>query len=316
MKNLTKFLENKENILIVTHIRPDGDAVGSVLGTYLILKNKFPKKRISFYFDKDMNKHLYELSKEYVNEQTNKYFLKPDVLIALDCGSYERLALPDDINPGYVINIDHHITNNNFGDINIINNEASATSEILCYMFLDILDSLSSQCFLLGICTDTGFFRNDNVTVKTMNAVKILLEKGAILKKIVDFVENRKTYEELKILSLGINRLEKIYDGFYFIDFPKTEWMKITDDINIIWKSGIFHQIKGLVDCKMGVYLIEKEDKNILVEFRSKDIDCSKIAIHFGGGGHKKASGCAIRMPLNDAKEKLKNYIKDNYVTG
>ncbi|MDD5090757.1 MAG: hypothetical protein PHQ23_07545, partial [Candidatus Wallbacteria bacterium] len=152
-----------------------------------------------------------------------------------------------------------------------------------------------------GICSDTGFFRNENVTTRTLDAVRGLLAYSVELSQIVNIMENSRKICQLQLLALGINRMKDMGNGLFVTDFPYQEWSKLSDKITDIWSSGIFYQVKSLHKCELGIYFMEKEPGEVLVEFRCKNIDCSIIAVAFGGGGHARASGCTMRISMEEA---------------
>jgi len=309
-------LENSESILIVSHIRPDGDALGSSIGSYLVLSKLFPDKKIEIFLDENISHNLRKLVDDskvglYDEQECNRF----DVLFALDCGNYHRLALPKELSCGKIINIDHHATNDFYGELNIVFNDISSTAELIYRIFEKDVTKENGFYFLFGICSDTGFFRNDNVTPSTLRATANITELGANISSVSHYLENSKKMAELKVLSLGLSKIRKIKDGAYMVEFSLEDWKRFDEPISVIWTSGIFHQVRSLADCEIGIFVIQKDEKEVLVEFRSKNIDSSKIALHFGGGGHKKASGCTILGSFREAVNKLEDYIMDKEVS-
>jgi len=310
LQKIYELLEECNSVLIVTHLRPDGDALGSSLGTYLILKKLYPDKRIEVFFDSNISHNLQRLVDDsgikLYDQSKNIHF---DLMIGLDSGSFERLSLPGGLSVNNIINIDHHKTNDFYGKLNIVISEISSTAELVYTLLKEHIDSENAFYFLFGICSDTGFFKNDNVTPSTLRASARLTELGAKMFSVTTYLENSKKMAELKVLADGLKRIRKIINGIYIVEFPLKEWSKYGEPISVIWTSGIFSQVRSLKDCELGIFAIQKDENEVLVEFRSKNVDTSKVAVFFGGGGHKKASGCSIFGSMELAVNKLEEYF-------
>ncbi|MDD2717855.1 MAG: bifunctional oligoribonuclease/PAP phosphatase NrnA [Candidatus Wallbacteria bacterium] len=304
-------LAESKRTLIVTHLRPDGDAFGSVVGLLELLTCAYPTMECQALIEGT----LWEKLKKTITDRN--FHFDPaeisgefDLMVALDCGNFERLVLPGQATWKRSVNIDHHPTNTGYGDLNIFYPDYSSTAEMIYWLFKDLITARTAYYLLIGICSDTGFFRNDNVGARTLRAVSEILELGADLTAVNRLVECSKTAAHLQLLSLGLSRLKNAGNGIYYLDFPFEEWKKITPHITDIWASGVFYQVKNLEDCEYGIYFMEASPGEVLVEFRTKNADCSLTATKFGGGGHTKASGCSMKTSLVEAVELIVAHVR------
>ncbi|MBU4361018.1 bifunctional oligoribonuclease/PAP phosphatase NrnA [Candidatus Parcubacteria bacterium] len=299
-------LNNSENILIVSHIRPDGDALGSLLGFYYYLNKMAPRRSNGvnieiFINDKNLPQDFNFLC--FFNKiKTNEYELLNknfDTIIILDCGDFKRSGLENILSKNSskpkTINIDHHYSNNNFGDINLIDLDASSTSEILYnfFKYLNIkFDSTLSTCLLTGLITDTNFFNHTNTTHNTLNASAELVKNNGRMNLILKHIYKNPSVKSLKLCGLALSRLKVNPDNGLattVIWQEDLEKFKASND-DLIYLNNY---LNTLDDVKGTLILKEQSDGSFKGSLRTNrdDVDVEAIAKQYGGGGHKKASG-------------------------
>lgn len=300
------------NVLIATHENPDGDACGSALALALYLQNL--GKNFQIFAKGRVPDFLFFLP--LVDKMTTdaKIFeRKWDLIICLDATSSSRAFVPNELAAKTVmINIDHHITNENFGLYNIVDPGASSTAEIVFDFFKAIdypMDRRLASCLLTGILTDTGGFSHPNTTVKTMAVASELMKKGTKIHQIFNHVVHNKSLSGLRLWGMALSRIQAN---------PKLDlaYTYITAD-DLINYSVPEEEIDGLVNflnvisdySVVMLFKIDRGSAKASIRTKRDDIDVSRLAMAFGGGGHQKAAGFSLPWRLEEINGKL--VVKD-----
>lgn len=306
VEELYEKIAKAERILLTSHIRPDGDAVGSVGGLYHILSDI--GKRVTVVLA-DPPPAAFIHAVDGISIKSFDQLEKPyDLAIVLDSGSIDRIGCPH--NPfelGEIITIDHHITNEGAG-LSIIEATVSSTCELVFRLFMDgyPLSKKAADALYMGIITDTRSFQNNNVSPTTLACAAALLNLGADRPNLQKNMNNSKTIIELKILAQGLSKahydLEK---GLAWVGFDLDYLKSLNATPNQIWIANIFSSLLIPREIGISITAVEMQENKTQVEFRSKEKDVSKIAQFFGGGGHVQASGCCLDMKPQQALEKI-----------
>ena len=294
-------------IVLISHINPDGDALGSSLSLYPILKN-MGKKVSVFNVTKPLPEYLDFLPN--FNKVTNKLPKNYDLMISFDCGSFDRLGIED--KPPFLINFDHHISNTNYGDLNIIDPTAASTSQVV-YNFCKAngisIDKDSATCMYTALVTDTGSFQYESVNEKVFLMAPDLVKSGVKPDFVARMLFQRDRLSRLRLLAKAYDTIEMCCDGeAAFVEVTK-EMMEITgaikDDTDTIVNS-----VRNIASVEIACMLREDDD-GIKISLRSKNYaDVSKIAVKYGGGGHIRAAGATIKGEFDF--EKVKNMLKED----
>lgn len=301
----------KNNTFVVTsHIMPDGDSIGSVLALTLAL-NKLGKRATAVIRDEVPDKYIFLPKADKILKDFSG---KCDVIICLDCGDEERLGFDKPLKDigGTIVNIDHHRSNDYYGDVNIIENQASSVGEILYHLIKEIIeiDLDIASCLYTSIITDTGSIRYSNTTPSCLKILAELIEVGVK----PDFI-SRQVFEKRSRAS--INLLKMVLDTLEVYDDGAVACLSITKEI--MERSGakeqdtdgIINYAREIEGVEVAVIFKEKDDHEIKVGLRSNErVDVSKIAEEFKGGGHTKASGCTLKMTMDEAKQLILNSIR------
>lgn len=303
MDEAIKLIKNSNNILIASHIQPDGDSIGSILALGMALKEINNKVKI-LRVDKTPSDYNFlpniDLIKEYDEE-------KIDLFIALDCGDIERLGLGKNLalKAKKIINIDHHITNNNFGDINIVCPSAAATGELVYEIIgkMDIkIDTDIAKCLYTAISTDTGRFMYSNTTYKTHLIVSELLKTGMNSNDININLYQSKSMERTNLFLDSLNTLEMFLDYKLAITSVSQDMLRL-NNAKMEDTEGIISFIRDIDTVEVACFLKEISKSEVKISIRSKkEIDVSKICNKFNGGGHMRAAGCTIYDNMEKAK--------------
>ncbi len=296
-----KRLLNAENIIITAHVNPDGDAIGSSLGLMHGLRAAGRKAIVVLDDDvPDMFSVLpgYETIQRITEDQT----LSCDLLVVLDA-SLDRLGrVPELVKRNTVLNIDHHISNDDGAEFLYLDAARAATAEIICQLFKQLQWSVSlnaAWCLYTGIATDCGFFRYSNTTPLTMYLAAALLETG-VQPNIISEALEQKSYSLVQSMATAMQTIELSSQGHVagmFLDQALTAAMDSTE--------GFIDMIRVIEGVDVAVLLKCVEENVCRVSMRSKGVDVSQIAMQFGGGGHVRAAGCTLHMPFEESKQAI-----------
>ena len=309
---LNNILNNVETIAIGGHVRPDGDCVGSCMGMYLYLKENYPEKQVDLYL-KDIPDALWVI--EGMDEirteipEGKSY----DLFICQDCGDKGRLDFSAPLYDlaKHTFCIDHHISNQNFAEYNHVVPDASSTSELV-YGLLDkekITEEIAKALYL-GIVHDTGVFQYSCATPSTFRAAADLLEKGFDAPKLIQKTYYEKTFAQNQILGHALLNSSLCLDGKCIVSYLNKKEM---DEFGVTPKDldGVVAQLRNTRGAEVAVFLYELEPEVYKVSLRaSQYADVSKVAQHFGGGGHMKAAGCTLGGQPREILEKLKEQLE------
>lgn len=304
-----KYIIKTHSIFFLTvHQNPDADAVGSMIATYIYLK-KLGKKVYMFSSDPiPENLKILKYSNLIKNSLDKKEF---DVGIFFECSTISRAGEKlNELKFKKIINIDHHKTAQKFGDVNILNFSISSTSEIMWFIFKYLkhrINKYQAECLYSGIVTDTGKFHYSQTTSQTHRIAAELLDLKIPFSKLNDNFFMTKSFGNLKLLGRALESMTIKENEIAVMQLIQKDFKdfnaKFQDSENII-NYGLM-----LKNVKVSVLIKEDKDK-FHVTFRSKgNIDVSKIASYFGGGGHKNASGCKISKAKYRESEKIINAI-------
>ena len=296
-----EFLGHKKFVLC-PHVSPDGDALGSTLALKLALEKA--GKKVTLLVDDDVPTAFGFLPQiDTFAKPAEGKVLEADLLVVLDASSLDRIGkVADAVKAQAIVNIDHHISNTQFADYLYLNTEAAATAEILC----SLVEKLGitpykdlATCLYTGIYTDCGSFRFGNTTPVTMRAAAKLLEYGAKPNEISDALG---THTRANIEMLG-----KVLQTLTFYNGGAVSTIEINSDlydknVNTDNFIGFARYIEGV---DVAVLFKAVEPDKTRVSMRSQNTDVAEIALSFGGGGHIRAAGCTVELPLAEAKQKV-----------
>ncbi|MFN8413804.1 MAG: DHH family phosphoesterase [Anaerolineales bacterium] len=290
-----------KQIVIVSHVRPDGDAIGSLLGLGLALREAGKSVQMVLVDGVPSSFKYLEGSDTIVREPSGDH----DTFITVDCADFKRtgkffenFGQPD-------INIDHHKTNEKFGKLNLIEAEEVATAAILT-KYLPAWGFKISQpvasALLTGILTDTLGFRTSNTTPEALRQVATLMETGVDMPSIYMRALVSKTFHAAKYWGAGLSSLESkhgIVWGTLTLKDRKTSGYSGNDDADLI------NMISSIDGNKVGMVFVEQGDNHVKISWRALEngIDVSSIAKHFKGGGHAAAAGADIEGSLSEIQK-------------
>lgn len=312
-----KQLQTAKRILVISHIRPDGDAVGSLLGLGLSLQEI--GKDVQMVLSDGVPSNFRHLvgSNQVKNHPGGDF----DLIAVLDCSDLKRVggtlngySMPD-------LNVDHHPTNLNFARINFVNTEAVATAEMLADFMpklgLPITQPIAAA-LLNGLITDTLGFRTFNMTPKALKVAANLMETGVDLPALYHHALLSHSYEAARYWGIGLSNLQRhgriIWTTLSLLE-RRTVGYPGRDDADLI------NMLTTIEDADVCIIFIEQDEDHVKVSWRSlPGFDVSQIASYFGGGGHKAAAGAEIEGRLTDVQDRVlqatRNLFNNNRLEG
>ena len=308
-EGIHELIEGASCILMVTHVAPDCDAIGSLLGLGGLLQDQ--SKELILACEDPVPKVCSWLpGSADIVQRTNKVF---DLIIALDCSDERRMGRVYDHKPAEIplLNIDHHVTNTNFGTLNWVEPICVSTTQ----MVLTLADALGWEvtqpvavCLLSGLVTDTRSFRTANVDHAAMQAALRLMEAGASLAEITRQALGQQPLASLRMWGRAIDGLH-LEDGIL--------WTEVTRDMRQQWNlsedgdSGLTNFLSGVREARIVVVFTERNNGIVDVGMRSvPGLDVAKVALKLGGGGHPQAAGCTLETSLPLARERVLAELK------
>ena len=306
-----ELLKAAKKLVIVSHVSPDGDTLGSSLALMHALR--MLGKDVIMNVDDDISTVYSFLPgiaeyRRFAPEES----VDADLLVIVDASSADRAGNAlDVVKSPAVLNIDHHKTNTRFADYLYLDSDAAATAEIIYSLLLEMGIKLTrdiATCIYEGIYTDTGSFKYSNTTSNTLKTAAALLNYGVNPSLISDNME-LKSRSQVEMLRKVLETLTFLKDGkIAYIEIPLELY-----DHNV--ETDTFISYPRYVEGVEIALLFKQVEANLTrVSFRSKEIDVAKVALSFGGGGHKKASGCSIYAPLKEAEKVILEAVGELFI--
>ncbi len=321
VQQLIQAIKNAKNVFMTVHVGPDGDALGAMLGLKHGLNRHCPQlERIDCVMEGKMPDVFHFMPgihdvKDILKDKST-LLETYDVAISLDCGSADRLGENEKVfNAAKIsVNIDHHISNKHFGNINIVIPQASASGEVVADILevMDIpLDADSGACIYMALVTDTGGFKFSNASSKSYRLAGQCIDAGANHEEIYKQVYERRTRPQALLMADALMHAQ-------FNEDETLSWVGITQEM---WHrnkaleehtDGIVDSLRQIDSVLIAAVFKESQKNQTRVSLRSDDhnINVAAVVEAFGGGGHKMASGCTIEKPLAEAQEEILTALK------
>jgi phosphoesterase RecJ-like protein len=301
-------------ILLVAHVAPDGDAIGSLLGFGALLNTQGKELTLAC---EDPVPDLYAWlpgSGRVVQRASGAY----DLVVSLDCSDPRRMGqlFQEEMAPVPLLNIDHHVTNTGFGTVNWVDPSSVATAQ----MILHLSDAMGWEltkpvavCLLTGLVTDSQAFRTPNVDAAALRAALRLMEAGASLAEVTRRALLQRPLASIRLWGQAIHRLQ-LQDGVL--------WTEVTRAMREHWAldedgyPGLSNFLSGVREASVVVVFTERDNGTVDVGMRSvPGYDVAQVAVELGGGGHPQAAGCTVEGSLTEVRdrvlEKVRRSLKD-----
>jgi phosphoesterase RecJ-like protein len=316
LADFCRALKGCERYLLTCHVMPEGDAIGSMLAMDSLLRRI--GKEVIIICEDAFPERLHCLSDKRWNriDSVDRARIEFDALLTTDSPSLKRIGRVQELvrDETVIFNIDHHVSNKYFGHYNYVRPEAAATGEVVMDIFKALELPLTKQeaaDLYVAVATDTGSFKYSNTTAESHRRASELLETGIDVERLNEDIYGVYSLKKIKLYSRLLKRVRTTASG-------AIAWAAMRQDD--LKKSGAtYEDSEGFIDflrymreVKVAFFLSELDgSKGTRVSFRAKGpYDVNSIATHFNGGGHKKASGCVIEMPLKKAERLVLNYLE------
>ena len=303
---IAEAIRKAQRILVVTHVSPDGDAIGSLLGLGWALEG-LGKEVILACADPVPRHYRYLPGSGRIVQAPDPTGV--DLVISLDGSDRERMGAAydaDRLQGVPLANVDHHVTNVRFGTWNWVDPSKASTAQLV----LDLVDHLGipldgqvALCLLNGLVTDTLGFRTPNTGPGELAAAMRLMEAGASLRRVMHYAFNRRPFSSIRLWGLALQTVH--LDG-------RVIWAEVTQEMqrlaggSDVSNGSLVNFLIAAEGADVAVVFTEKEDGRVEVGFRSvAGVDVSGVALSLGGGGHPQAAGCTLSGPLPEARERV-----------
>jgi bifunctional oligoribonuclease and PAP phosphatase NrnA len=310
-------IRNRERFLLTAHEGPDGDALGSLLGMHRLL-TQLGKDSVMFLAAKE-----FPLPIEYRFLPLEEVFHEPPADVAdraavfLDCGNIDRMPV-DFLTEGslFTINVDHHHDNTLFGDLNLVEVDASCTAEIVYELAIllgvEITPEIASALYV-GLVTDTGKFMYENTSARTHRIAADLIEAGVEVDETYRRLYEHVPLEKLRLLSLALEGIQRHCDGALVLAYIGAADYEVSGAGEEM-TEGIIDHLRSVEGAHVAALVRDLGDRGRAarkVSLRSSggEVDVSAIARVHGGGGHKRAAGFSTDLELDDLVDFLRGEV-------
>lgn len=310
LDEILKEIQIANSIVILTHESPDGDAIGSSMAMKLILE-RLDKEADVVVSEYPRTYNFLPKSDEVKKESDIKIY---DLAVSVDCANLPRLMKKEYFqNAKKTIVIDHHGSNNMYGDLNFVNPDSPACCQVLAgileYFQIDITKEIGT-CLMTGIITDTGGFRHSNITPETFEFTAELMRKGVNIPDIYKKALRTQTKANFLLSKKAIERMEILENGkitFTYIDLKDEEEVNAEPGDH----EGLVELGRDIEGVEVSIFVREKEKNLYKISLRSGEyVNVSDVCFAFGGGGHPRAAGASIQGTLEQVKEKILKELK------
>ena len=308
MQKVIEAIRKHNKFLITAHINPEGDSLGSQLGMKALLESL--GKTVIIVDNDAVPDHYKFLPKAGEISNDLAAGLDFEAAIILDCPTLKRIGKVRDLigNGKSIINVDHHISNEKFGDVNWVDPNASSAGEMVYKIYKEMGLKLTKEKALvlyIAILTDTGSFNYDNTSSVTHDIAGELLGYGIDPASVSESVYEKRSLADIKLFGLVLSTIKVNKEG-------DVAYLEVTKKIlketgaDLMKAEGFVNYARSIENVKVAMIFKEDADNKISVSFRSKgEADVNKIASFFGGGGHVKASGCVVEGKLAEVEKKV-----------
>jgi phosphoesterase RecJ-like protein len=310
LSQVVELIENKQNFGITTHIRPDGDGVGSSLGLCWLLRSLGKSAEVIVSDNipvsyrslpgADGIRRVEKIDKEY------------DAVFVIECSDVDRPGIVD-LDKQFTVNIDHHATSEHFGSINWIDSTASAVGEMiynLCKAIGGRVTREIAECVYMALVTDTGSFHFPNTTDRTLKVASELVKAGVKPAQISEAVYNNYPWSRIELMRQVLATVRRDESG-RVASMRQTLKMKETSRAVDGDNSGFVNIPLAAREVLAVVYMREVGPEEYRVSLRSKgNINVARVAESFGGGGHKNAAGCCVTGDWDECETRLVSNVR------
>lgn len=283
-------IANANAITILSHLNPDADTLGTALGIYALLSQDKSKRVEVVNASTALPLHLDFLPNFTKIKHQMDY--TDSLIFSCDCGSIDRLGF--DLVGRDIINIDHHRSNTRYGSINIVDADHASASQVAYALFRELypIKKDAATCFYAALLSDTRYFTTTSMNEEVFNVARDLVQAGAVPNEIAYHFTQRRPLSSLRILEKALSSLS-LHNEARIATLMVTKKDIEATGATVPDMEGVVDYGRSLATVEMAVFAMELDD-GIRISLRSKKADVSKVAMAFGGGGHKVAAGFTL----------------------
>lgn len=312
LSEMGNLLRSAESIVLFPHESPDGDALGSCAALCRALRNEGKDSWILL--DEEISGYLEFMDTEYCTTDRD-CISTPDICICVDCSEEKRFSgRVEKFREGKMkLCIDHHVTAGSFGDLYYIDGSEAATAQIIYKLLREMgveIEKAIAESLYVGISTDTGSFRHSNTTAETHMIASQLFGCGIDHQKLVINLYNSVSYRQTRMESAILEKMELIADGKAAVSYVTTAMLE-AESAELGDCEAVIDRLRDIKGVEIAAFLKEKNGA-VKVSMRAKSYGrVDSIAVKYGGGGHVKAAGCTLDMPMDEALALIKSELED-----
>lgn len=310
------YLAAARQVLLVSHLAPDGDAIGSLLGLKWLLQ---AQQIDAIAANQDGVPEFLRFLPGWESVVQTVSCPGPDLVIALDSSDVQRLGQvvrPDACGPLPVINIDHHVTNLRFGTLDLVDGNATSTCEMVYHLARALdwpMSAQAAQCLLTGIVGDTMGFRTANVSPALLSIAQHLMAAGASLSLVNDHLFHRSSLASICLWGKALTAV-RLEDRIIWTVIPVTHRAECYGVEQS--DTGLASFLVAAQEADVAAVLVQRQDGAVDVGLRAvPGVDVSQVALHLGGGGHPQAAGCTLWLPLDEAEQTVLTALRGSLAT-
>lgn len=307
---LLEAIRERERFLLTSHARPDGDAVGSLLALWMVLKEMGKHAEMQLYDRVPMIYRTLPAAEQIRHAPGIPGNSHADAVILLECDGIARSRLQG-LDGNFLINIDHHTSGRRFANVNWIDTEASAVAEMVYRLAIAAKVAITppiATCLYTALLSDTGSFCYEGTSAHTFALAQELVQLGASPARIAQDVYFSNPASKMRLLGAALSTLQR--EG-------RIAWLWVTHS-DMIRVGAVEEDCEGIVNYAIGisgvevaVFLRELPDHRVRLSLRSKGkVHVAEVAEQFGGGGHENASGCTLDGPLYSAMDRILDELR------
>ena len=311
LSQVVELIENKQNFGITTHIKPDGDGVGSSLGLCWLLKSLGKSAEVIVRGEIPLAYRNLPGADEIRNiEKVEKEY---DAVFVIECSDLQRPGI-DGLEEQFTVNIDHHATSEHFGTVNWIDSTASAVGEMIYNLVKAIGGRVTkeiAECVYMALVTDTGSFHFSNTTDRTLKVASELIKAGARPAEISEAVYSNYPWSRIELMRQVLATVKRDESGKVA---SLRQTLKMREEAGAVDgdNNGFVNIPLASREILASIYMREVGEKVYRVSLRSKgDIDVARVAERWGGGGHRNAAGLRIEGDWDEAEQQLVEAVRD-----
>ena len=302
LSDAVAFLRTYDSFLLIAHVAPDGDALGSCLALQSLLKQLGKEARVAC---EDPVPHLYAFLPGAAEVLSGDAIPDVQAFVAVDCADAGRAGMPwTRVGERPSLCIDHHITNPAFAQVNYIE-DCAATGELICLLYEALCQPISKEagvCLYTAIATDTGNFAYSSVTPRTFRLMGPVMESGFDLPECNRLLYRNERLPKLRMTARTVDNARLYRDDQIIVGTLSKAEMEAVEGLKSD-AEGIIDRLRDVDTVVLACFLREEGENEVKVSLRAKArVDCAALVKAYGGGGHVQAAGATLHMTLSEAE--------------